>query len=182
MSVPQTSSAVVIVVDEHDRQIGVCDKLLAHRPPGRRHRAFSVFLFTAQGRLLLQQRALTKYHFAGKWSNSCDGHPEPAHDVVPSATRRVREELGVAARLTHAGTFTYRAVDDISGCVEDEVDHVLIGELIGEPRLNAEEVAAIDYCRLEELPARVTASPGDFVPWLSPGLALLHAAGIGGAG
>ena len=48
---------VVIVVDEGDREVGVCEKLEAHQSPGVRHRAFSVLLFTEDGRVLLQRRA-----------------------------------------------------------------------------------------------------------------------------
>ncbi|MCZ9342873.1 isopentenyl-diphosphate delta-isomerase, partial [Streptomyces sp. TRM76130] len=49
------------LVDEDGATIGTAEKLDAHQPPGRLHRAFSVFLFDERGRLLLQQRAFGKY-------------------------------------------------------------------------------------------------------------------------
>jgi isopentenyl-diphosphate delta-isomerase len=179
MSDSQTRNTV-LVVDERDRPIGVCDKILAHRRPGMRHRAFSVFLFTPQGELLLQRRADTKYHFAGKWSNSCDGHPDPySDDLVASAAERVMAELGVPVTLTHVGVFNYQATDEVSGLVEDEVDHVLVGELAADPRLNAAEVSDVAYWRPRDLSERLAGAPDEFVPWLSPALATLEAAGAG---
>lgn len=170
----------VLVVDERDRPIGVCDKILAHRHPGMRHRAFSVFLFTPQGQLLLQRRAATKYHFADKWSNSCDGHPDPyAEEVVASATERVMEELGVAVTLTRVGVFSYQAADAVSGLVEDEVDHVLVGEIAAAPRPNAAEVSEVAYWQPRDLAERLAGAPDEFVPWLAPALAALDAAGVG---
>ena len=70
------------LVDEHGNTIGTAEKLSAHQAPGQLHRAFSVFLFDEQGRLLLQRRALGKYHSPGVWSNTCCGHPYPGRGAV----------------------------------------------------------------------------------------------------
>ena len=61
------------LVDESGVTIGTAEKLSAHLPPGRLHRAFSVFLFDEDGRMLLQRRAMAKYHSPGVWSNTCCG-------------------------------------------------------------------------------------------------------------
>lgn len=163
---------VVIVVDEGDREVGVCEKLEAHQSPGVRHRAFSVLLFTEDGRILLQRRAADKYHFAGKWSNSCDGHPAPHDDLGAAACRRVCEELGVEVSIEHIGTFTYQAMDTASGLVEHEIDHVFVGALETQPTWNPAEVAEIQYIPMDELIQRMDESPDQFVPWLAPALAL----------
>jgi isopentenyl-diphosphate delta-isomerase len=70
------------LVDEDGTTIGTAEKLSAHVAPGRLHRAFSVFLFDEKGRLLLQRRALGKYHSPGVWSNTCCGHPYPGGTAV----------------------------------------------------------------------------------------------------
>src|SRR5947208_257379 len=74
MSPADTSRDEVILVDEHDAELGVAPKLEVHRD-GRLHRAVSVVLFDDSGHVLLQRRASTKYHSAGLWSNTCCGHP-----------------------------------------------------------------------------------------------------------
>ncbi|MET9933122.1 NUDIX domain-containing protein, partial [Streptomyces sp. NPDC006324] len=73
------------LVDEDGRTIGTAEKLTAHQAPGQLHRAFSVFLFDETGRLLLQRRALGKYHSPGVWSNTCCGHPYPGEAPFAAA-------------------------------------------------------------------------------------------------
>jgi isopentenyl-diphosphate delta-isomerase len=172
MSEPNTHG-MVVVVDEGDHEVGVCEKLAAHQAPGVRHRAFSVLLFTGDGQVVLQRRAVDKYHFGGQWSNSCDGHPAPQEDLGDAARRRVSEELGVAASLTHVGSFTYQAVDAASGLVEHEVDHVFVGALEAEPISNPAEVAEVQYVSMGDLITRMGDAPDQFVPWLAPVLALV---------
>lgn len=95
-----TSPAILLeLVDEEGNTIGTAEKLAAHQAPGQLHRAFSVFLFDEQGRLLLQRRALGKYHSPGVWSNTCCGHPYPGEAPFAAAARRTYEELGVSPSL-----------------------------------------------------------------------------------
>lgn len=101
----------VVLVDEQGRPVGVEEKLAAHRDGGRRHLAFSVYVFNARGELLLQRRAPGKYHFAGLWSNSCCGHPRPEEDVLLAARRRLGEEFGFETELRPIFTHEYRAGD-----------------------------------------------------------------------
>jgi len=104
------------------------DVLKAHEPPGSLHVAVSVQLITLDGQWLLQRRSRAKRLFAGRWANSCCTHPEPAEPPYAAASRRLTEELGVAAvPLFPASTFTYRAADPASGLVEHERDHVFVG-------------------------------------------------------
>ena len=74
--------ATVVLVDGDGTPRGEASKRGAHEPPGLRHLAFSVFLFSPAGLLLLQQRASTKYHFPGIWANSCCSHPGPGEDPM----------------------------------------------------------------------------------------------------
>src|SRR5690349_14443430 len=88
----------LILVDERNRAIGREEKWAVHKQ-GRLHRAFSIFLVDARGRLLLQRRSRAKYHSAGQWANSCCGHPRPGERTLAAARRRLREELGAGAAL-----------------------------------------------------------------------------------
>ena len=116
----------VILVDENDNPLGVCEKLAAHLEGGRIHRAFSDFIFDTQNRLLLQRRALSKYHFGGLWTNTCCSHPRPGESTLAAAQRRLVEELGFVVPLRELGHFIYRAHDPATGLTEHELDHVFL--------------------------------------------------------
>jgi isopentenyl-diphosphate delta-isomerase len=161
----------VVLVEPDGSPIGPCEKRAAHEPPGRLHLAFSAFLFTPDGRLLVQRRASAKYHFPGVWANACCSHPEPGEDLLASAVRRVREELGLGVALVEVGEFVYRAVDPVSGLVEHELDHVVVGELPAGalPQPDPEEV---EQWRLVDPSSVEGAGAAEgFAPWFAEGLA-----------
>ncbi|MER7561536.1 isopentenyl-diphosphate Delta-isomerase [Streptomyces sp. NPDC048523] len=143
------------LVDEHGVTIGTAEKLAAHQPPGQLHRAFSVFLFDERGRLLLQQRALGKYHSPGVWSNTCCGHPYPGEAPFAAAARRTYEELGVSpSLLAEAGTVRYNHPDPDSGLVEQEYNHLFVGMVQSSLAPDPEEVATTAFVTPDELAER----------------------------
>ncbi|MET9153557.1 isopentenyl-diphosphate Delta-isomerase [Streptomyces griseoflavus] len=143
------------LVDEDGVTTGTAEKLAAHQPPGRLHRAFSVFLFDEHGRLLLQQRALGKYHSPGVWSNTCCGHPYPGEAPFAAAARRTFEELGVSpSLLAEAGTVRYNHPDPASGLVEQEYNHLFVGMVQSPLRPDPEEVASTAFVTPDELAER----------------------------
>jgi isopentenyl-diphosphate delta-isomerase len=140
------------LVDDEGVTIGTGEKLWAHQQPGRLHRAFSVFLFDQHGRLLLQQRALGKYHSPGVWSNTCCGHPYPGEQPFVAAARRTAEELGVApALLCEAGTVRYDLPDEATGLIEREWNHLFVGLVTAEPAPAPTEVADTRFVTAQEL-------------------------------
>ncbi|MFE1177423.1 isopentenyl-diphosphate Delta-isomerase [Streptomyces sp. NPDC058773] len=152
------------LVDEDGTTIGTAEKLAAHQPPGQLHRAFSVFLFDEKGRLLLQRRALGKYHSPGVWSNTCCGHPYPGEAPFAAAARRTAEELGVApSLLAEAGTVRYNHPDPASGLVEQEYNHLFVGLVRAEPSPDPDEIGEIAFVTPEELTERHAAAP--FSAW-----------------
>ncbi|MCZ4119112.1 isopentenyl-diphosphate Delta-isomerase [Streptomyces sp. H39-S7] len=152
------------LVDEAGVTIGTAEKLSAHLAPGRLHRAFSVFLFDDEGRLLLQRRAMGKYHSPGVWSNTCCGHPYPAEPPFVAAARRTAEELGTApALLREAGTVRYTHPDPESGLVEQEFNHLFVGLVRAQLRPDPEEIGETAFVtppELEEIRER-----GPFSAW-----------------
>lgn len=141
------------LVDAHGQTIGTAEKLSAHQGTGCLHRAFSAFLFDAAGRMLLQQRALDKYHSPGVWSNTCCGHPTPGEAPFLAAVRRITEELGCApVRFQEAGTVTYDLPDPLTGLVEKEYNHLFTGIVdTAAPKPDPQEVADIRLVTPDQL-------------------------------
>jgi len=115
----------VILVNEFDIPQGRMEKMEAHRR-ALLHRAFSVFIFNSKGEMLLQRRALEKYHSAGLWTNACCSHPRPGEDTKEAALRRLSEELGITTELHKIFDFTYKSAYE-NGLTEFEFDHVFVG-------------------------------------------------------
>ena len=153
----------VVLVNENDEAIGVEEKIRAHQI-GALHRAFSVFVFNASGQLLLQKRALTKYHSRGLWSNTCCGHPRPGETVERASRRRLNEEMGFDSELRKLFDFVYRArVED--GLTEHEYDHIFVGRFDGVPRADFTEVAEWKWMDLATLRVDLEEHPESYTYW-----------------
>jgi isopentenyl-diphosphate delta-isomerase len=153
----------VILVNERDEALGLMEKMEAHEK-GLLHRAFSVFVFNDKNQLLLQQRALGKYHSGGLWTNTCCSHPRSGETVAQAAHRRLKEEMGFDCELTKLTDFIYRAVLD-KGLVEHEFDHVFVGKWEGEPHLNADEVASFRWMDVDAVEQDMAANPNQYTAW-----------------
>jgi isopentenyl-diphosphate delta-isomerase len=163
----------VVLVDGEGSPLGTARKRAAHERPGQRHLAFSVFVLGPGGRLLIQQRARSKYHFPGIWANTCCSHPAPGEDVIASAERRLEEEVGMRLRdgLQAVGRFEYRAVDPVSGLVEHELDHVLVGTATADYLAISIDADEIEETRWVEVGEVRGAGPSTgFAPWFAPAL------------
>lgn len=153
----------IILVDTNDRETGVIEKLEGHEK-GLLHRAFSVFIFNSKKELLLQQRALNKYHSAGLWTNTCCSHPRPGEDCHAAANRRLKEEMGMEAALTYTTHFIYRTEFE-NGLCEHEYDHVFTGISDEQPQPNPEEVNAYCWLSIDDIKDRIKRKPEDFTSW-----------------
>lgn len=153
----------VVLVNENDDQIGTMEKMEAHQLP-HLHRAFSIFLFNNKNEMLLQRRALTKYHSGGLWTNACCSHPYPGEAVADAANRRLNEELGIATPLQKAFHFTYQAEFE-NGLFEHEFDHVFIGDFSGTPIPDPEEVADYCYKTIADIKRDLEIIPSAYTPW-----------------
>jgi isopentenyl-diphosphate delta-isomerase len=153
----------LILVNENDEMVGVGEKLRVHRE-GLLHRAFSIFILNSRGELLMQRRALCKYHSAGLWSNTCCGHPRPGEQVVAAAERRLKAEMGLDCQLEEFGSFIYRA-DVGDGLVENEFDHLLLGRSDLDPSLNMQEATGWKRVHFAALGTELNNRPEDFTCW-----------------
>lgn len=153
----------VILVNEEDVAIGTMDKMQAH-VEGLLHRAFSVFIFDSKGNMLLQQRAIGKYHSGGLWTNACCSHPLPGEDTTAAAHRRLQEEMGFDTVLKHAFTFTYRSAFE-NGLTEYEVDHVYTGTYEGNIAPDPDEVGKYAFYAMESLGKSIEHEPHLYTSW-----------------
>ena len=155
----------VILVDENDQPVGMLEKLAAHQQ-GRLHRAVSGFVINNKKELLLQQRALTKYHSPGIWSNTVCSHPRENEPVLQAVSRRLLEEMGMVAKFEEVGTLIYRA-DFNNGLIENEYDHIFVAKYQGQtinPNIN--EVQAYCWMNRATLEGKIKQHPEKFSPWM----------------
>lgn len=156
-------SQQVILVDEIDRPIGEGEKLSVHQT-GELHRAFSVFLFDAGGRWLLQRRHPTKYHSGGLWTNTCCSHPAPGQETGDAARERLYVEMGIQTPLEPLFRFHYRAEFE-NALIEHELDHVFIGQFDGAPVPNDAEVCDWRWLDTPSLLKELADYPYEFTYW-----------------
>jgi isopentenyl-diphosphate delta-isomerase len=153
----------VILVNEKDEQIGLMEKIEAHEK-ALLHRAFSVFVFNDKNELMIQQRALSKYHSPGLWTNTCCSHQREGESNIEAGKRRLQEEMGFSTDLKDTISFIYKAPFD-NGLTEHEFDHILVGYFEGEPNLNPDEVAEWKWMSLEAIEEDMQANPSIYTEW-----------------
>ncbi|MGC1506374.1 MAG: isopentenyl-diphosphate Delta-isomerase [Sulfitobacter sp.] len=149
-----------------DGSLTPVEKLEVHQR-GLRHLAVSVFVIR-DGAILIQQRAIEKYHTPGLWANTCCTHPAWGERPLHCAHRRLNEELGITGlTLTHRGQVEYRAAVG-NGMIENEVVDVFLAPASPTMPLapNPEEVMATRWISPEKLSQEIAQDPARFTPWL----------------
>ncbi|MDN6280302.1 MAG: isopentenyl-diphosphate Delta-isomerase [Psychroflexus sp.] len=156
-------SKYVILVDENDQELGLMEKIEAHEK-ALLHRAFSVFIYNDKGELMLQQRALGKYHTPGLWTNTCCSHQIKGETNIQAGKRRLQEEMGFSTDLKETNSFIYKAPFD-NGLTEHEYDYMLVGYYNNDPKINPEEVNAWKWISLEDLKFDIEKDPASYTEW-----------------
>jgi isopentenyl-diphosphate delta-isomerase len=162
--VVSSESEKLILVDESDNEVGYLSKAACHDGAGLLHRAFSVFIFNANGQLLLQQRGKNKRLWPEFWSNSCCSHPRQGESMQVATERRLLEELGVAVELDYVYKFRYQVPFGDQGS-EHELCSVYLGRCTEEVRPNVTEIEAIRFVSAKELDAEFDNHADSFTPW-----------------
>lgn len=149
-----------------DGKLTPIDKLEAHLR-GLRHKAVSVFVMH-RDKVLIQRRALSKYHTPGLWANTCCTHPLWNEVPEACAIRRLKEEMGISGLYpSFRDQVEYRA-DVGGGMIEHELVDIFIAEAELDLKLdlNPEEVLESRWVSFYDLAAEVTRNPEKFTPWL----------------
>jgi isopentenyl-diphosphate delta-isomerase len=155
----------VILVNSNDEPIGLMPKMEAHEKAVL-HRAFSVFVVNDKNELMLQQRALEKYHSPGLWTNTCCSHQRDGEGNIEAGLRRLDEEMGFTTPLEYLFNFIYKAPFD-NGLTEHELDHVMLGRYEGDPVINPEEVASWKWMNIEEINFDLKNNPDSYTVWFA---------------
>ena len=153
----------VILVDVNDNPIGLMNKLEAHEKAVL-HRAFSVFILNDKNELMLQQRALHKYHSPLLWTNTCCSHQRENETNIQAGTRRLREEMGFETELKEMFHFIYKAPFD-NGLTEHELDHVMLGYYNEVPKINKDEVESWKWMKIEDVKNDMITNPNFYTVW-----------------
>lgn len=156
------SKIEVILVDQDDNQIGVEEKLSAHRA-GKLHRAFSIFVFNKNNDLLIHKRASGKYHSGGLWTNTCCSHPRVGEELDVAVHRRLNEELGFDTDLDKQFDFIYKA--QVGDLTEHEFDHVFFGKFEGDFTPDPEEVEDVEWISYDNLVKDMKDHPEKYTEW-----------------
>ena len=157
------SEEQVILVDENDKAVGVAEKMEAHQK-GLLHRAFSIFIFNSKGEMLLQQRALHKYHSGGLWTNACCSHPNPGEATLAATQRRLKEEMGFVVPVEKIFDLRYKT-EFANGLTENEFDHVFTGECDARVEFNKNEVMDFCYKDMQEIRNSLQTNPEKYTAW-----------------
>lgn len=153
----------VILVNEFDQQIGLMPKLEAHEK-ALLHRAFSVFVLNDKNEIMLQQRALQKYHSPLLWTNTCCSHQREGEANIEAGSRRLYEEMGFETPLKELFHFIYKAPFD-NGLTEHELDHVMIGYYNDTPNINLDEVEDWKWMQIESVKEDMLQNPDEYTVW-----------------
>ncbi|MFN8253157.1 MAG: isopentenyl-diphosphate Delta-isomerase [Ferruginibacter sp.] len=153
----------LILVNEQDTPVGTAEKMKAHQE-ALLHRAFSVFIFNSRGEMLLQQRAVKKYHSGGLWTNACCSHPYEGQDTRAAAEKRLQEEMGFTTPLSKAFEFVYKAPFE-NGLTEYEYDHVFVATYEGPVNPHPEEVMDFCYMDMDAIRTSIASHPQRYTEW-----------------
>jgi len=156
----------LIVVDREDRELNALSKAVCHDGQGVCHRAFSVFIFDGQGRVLIHKRSQFKRLWPEFWSNSCCSHPRWQEPVEKAVTRRVEEELGMSlSALSFVYKFEYHASFGEVGS-EWEICHVFLARSRSEVKPEPTEIEAWQWVEPHDLGKEIRENPDRFTPWM----------------
>jgi len=154
---------MLVLVDEKDNEIGVDTRENCHQGSGKRHRAYTVFLFH-DGKLLLQQRSRKKLLWPGGWDVSFTSHVYPGETYGEAAARKGIQELGASfGELVDIHSFVYFAPQ--GGNAENEFCRLLVGDFDGKIKPNPDEIAAVRWVRVRDVEKDLERNPQAYTPW-----------------
>jgi isopentenyl-diphosphate Delta-isomerase len=162
---PGPPMELVVLVDDHNNELGTSPKDQVHSTHTPLHRGFSLFVFNTKKQLLITRRAHTKKTFPGVWTNTVCGHPGQGESVVDAAKRRLAEEMRIeGVEVQEVSPYRYR-FEDIHGVVENEICPILVAFADIKPKINPKEIADWKWVSWTEFLAEIKQNPKSYSPW-----------------
>lgn len=163
-SMEKNANDRLIWVDLFDNEIGSGDKLETH-VKNQLHRAFSLFI-VYDGKMLIQRRALGKYHSAGLWANACCSHPRYGENLADAVQKRMEEELGIPqGSCQPEELFAFNYFSQYDGLSEYEIDHVFLTDYHGQINADSDEIMELRWIELDALQKEMQDAPQTFSTW-----------------
>lgn len=160
----KNASDKLIWVDIFDNEVGFGEKLETH-VKNQLHRAFSVFI-VHEGKMLIQRRALGKYHSGGLWANACCSHPRHGESLADAVDKRMEEELGIPrGTVRPEELFVFNYFSPYDGLSEYEIDHVFLCDYHGPITADPDEIMELKWIGLDELQEQMQQAPQNFSTW-----------------
>jgi len=154
---------ILILVDDNDNEIGTDTRENCHSGKGKRHRAYTAFIFHGR-KMLLQQRSMKKLLWPGAWDVSFTSHVYPGETYQQAASRRAMQELNAhVGTLTDVHSFVYYAPQGDNA--ENEFCRVLVGDFDGRITLNRDEIASVRWASVPEVKGDLISHPDSYTPW-----------------
>ena len=154
----------LIWVDLFDNEIGCGEKLETH-VKNQLHRAFSLFI-VHDGKMLIQKRALDKYHSGGLWANACCSHPRWGETLSDAVQKRMEEELGIPqGTCKPQELFSFNYFSQYQGLSEYEIDHVFLTDYQGKIKADPDEIMELRWISLADLQVELQEKPQSFSTW-----------------
>lgn len=157
------SNEKIVLVDENDKVVWLWEKMDVHKK-WLLHRAISVLIFNAKWEMLLQQRALNKYHCPWLWSNATCTHPYLQEKPWDATHRRLQEEMWFDCEIEEKFSFHYIAHFD-NWLTENEYDYVFVWNYDWDIKINTDEVNNYKWINVEELKKDIVQNPDIYTPW-----------------
>lgn len=154
---------LIALVDDNDKVIDFAEKHEVHEK-GLLHRAFSILIFNKNNELLLQQRAHSKYHSPGLWTNTCCSHLLKNKTMDDCTHERLIQEMGFDCPLHFQFSFTYKT-EFGNGLTEHETDHVYTGTWQGTPLPDITEVIGYKWIKSNVLIDDMKIYPQNYTYW-----------------
>jgi isopentenyl-diphosphate Delta-isomerase len=154
----------LVLVDDDDRELGLDTRENCHKGMGRRHRAFVVFLYDKDGKMLLQRRSMKKKLWHGYWDVSVTSHVYKGETYEQAGIRRSMQELNTkVTSLERVLDYTYFA--KFGDYCENEFCVLLIGKLGGPVAPNPDEIMETKFVTMEALGEDMAKNPDSYTPW-----------------
>ena len=154
-----------MLLDKHGRPAGTAFKATVHGADTPLHRAFSCYLFSRTGQLLLTRRAASKRTFPGLWTNTVCGHPAPGESDLAAIRRRSRQELQLPVDRVEPALPDFRYQASSGGIMENEICPVYLARSEGQPQPDPTETDATKWVDWAQFLHRLAAAPERFTPW-----------------